>query len=952
LRPLDNEQLGSVTPSRELETSARKLNFVEIGEIMTEENHSLTKIWPIGIEPTIAMPLPSEMQALVLHRDQYGPPAEVLKCESVPTPTLKPEEADRVLVSIIASGPNFNTNFAALALPISVFGKGDSATIHIPGSDAIGIVVDAGSVVTNVKVGDMVILDSWTDAGTIRGYETHDGFNCQFAVVDEIRAIPVPDALKKESPEILAALMLTYGTAYRAVVERLKVKPGDSILLLGGGKGTSFAGAQIAKALGAHVILVGSNIELMDNLIKRGMADTYINRREIPKEVYGLIETGMDYEIWKERTEPFRQAIYQANGGKPVDCIFEHTGGLNFPLLVSALADGGIISYFGATGTGLKGEYKETFFYDKKRFVLDARWGWMRQKQVLFRNNSAEDIFTEIGLLPGQNGVIWGADDYALEFVKAALSRKSTLAIIASFSEEKEEIEVLKALGLKAFQFVDRDKFDIPLDMPDPLTDEGTPNSQYDREFMSKAKKIGKALWDIFGQKINPDFIVDRPDQNLLHLSTFLVKDFSEKNSMRCGYVIIKGKSNLEVAGSHMYDDSQAREVIKLLTSKELTMEQDDLEICALDKLNEIQQKMLDGTMKKPKGVALGQASRKDRSVSFYETTFLGETIYLADPDKNRFLDIQLLESIGVITIKRVESLNALNTAMLVQIKDIVDEIKSTGCLNNRPVNGLILRAAGAAFVAGADVNEFMNNTAAGVTDIATKNIQVFTDLENLSIPVVVIIDGYALGGGNELAMSAHYRIVTQNAKLGQPEVKLGIIPGYGGMQRLPRLIGPKKACELSVNGEAIDGRTAVSWGLADEFCPSSTGLKRAFEVVSQMAAGAKPWSHRDWDQIASEQKAELTELMEKQVVKNLLSTDQPDIETAKDLRMARAYASKFAIEAMLHGYKMGFEEGLKNDACLFGEITASPSGQEWVSRFIKKDPTQSAFLSLVNFKK
>lgn len=196
--------------------------------------------WPLGLIPHITQPLPRQMKALVIHRDQYGPPSEVLQFQDVPVPRLHDEDAGRLLVAILATGPNFNTNFASLGLPVPVFGRGDGATIHIPGSDAVGIVVDAGPSVKIIKVGDPVILDSWTDLTAIRGYETHDGFNAQFAVVDEIRAVPLPPELKAQSPERLAAMLLTYGTAYRAVVERLAVIPGDSVLLMGGGQGHEF----------------------------------------------------------------------------------------------------------------------------------------------------------------------------------------------------------------------------------------------------------------------------------------------------------------------------------------------------------------------------------------------------------------------------------------------------------------------------------------------------------------------------------------------------------------------------------------------------------------------------------------------------------------------------------------------------------------------------------------
>lgn len=905
--------------------------------------------WPLGISPSISYPVPEFMDALTIHRDQYGQPADAIHFEEVAVPRLQPEEAGSVLVAILASGPNFNTNFAALGLPVPPFGRGDSATVHIPGSDALGIIVDAGPAVKDLKVGQAIILDSWTDAGIIRGYETHDGFNAQFAVVDQVRAIPAPKNLSHQAPEQLAAMLLTYGTAYRAVVERLAVKPGDSILLMGGGKGTSFAGAQIAKALGARVILMGSNRALAEALIRRGIADAFVNRREIPRSAYGVLSVDEKYGEWLERTEPFRQAICAANGGRKVDKIFEHTGGANFPLLVSALEEGGSMAFFGATGSGLKGEYKETFFYDSQRYVMDARWVWMRQKQVLFRNKPAREIFSEIGLAPGKKGLIWGADAYAREFVEAALERSAELIVIASRQREADGIHLLQELGIKPANIIDLDQFNLSQDMPDPLNDDGTLNQEYNRTYMSTARAIGRAIWDVFGPRVSPDFIVERTDQCTLHYSTFLVRDFSDFEDMTCGIIVAQGRHDLSIRGSHMYCSNQAKEVARLLDQKWIELEKEDLEVVSLRELPELQQKMLDGTLAKPKGVALVQADSAGKSIDDYAQAYLGQTLHTANPDQEDYLQINLSpEGVGIISLQRIDALNALNDTLLAQIAETFGEIRDKKTLKGQPVKAVILCGADRAFVAGADVTEFRGNSAAKIAAIASYNINIFNDIENLDIPVIALVDGFALGGGNELSMSCHYRIATERAHIGQPEVKLGIIPGYGGSQRLPRLIGPRRALKMAVNGEAVDGREAVRIGLADEFHLSATALARAYQIAQELIAGKRVLAAKKWDEIAAAQRNELTELLADETVKKLLATPDLDGDAVKDIKAAREFAARFSIEAIRYGYENGFKKGLANDARLFGAVASSPSGQEWIGRFIDKDPEQSAFLTIL----
>ena len=183
--------------------------------------------------------------------------------------------------------------------------------------------------------------------------------------------------------------------------------------------------------------------------------------------------------------------------------------------------------------------------------------------------------------------------------------------------------------------------------------------------------------------------------------------------------------------------------------------------------------------------------------------------------------------------------------------------------------------------------------------------------------------------------------------QIGQPEIKLGIIPGYGGLQRLPRLVGPRKATEMSINGESIDARSAVAIGLADEFAVSATALLTAVRTAQKMISGEMPVNRRDWDGMASQQMSELEALTQDKQVKELYAISKPEGEKVADIAAARGYAAQYVLDAIKVGYEKGFQAGLENDALLFGEIAASPSGQEWIKRFINKDPKQSSFLTL-----
>jgi enoyl-CoA hydratase len=484
--------------------------------------------------------------------------------------------------------------------------------------------------------------------------------------------------------------------------------------------------------------------------------------------------------------------------------------------------------------------------------------------------------------------------------------------------------------------------------MPDPLTADGRPNPEYGSRYMGVARALGKAVWEVFGPRVSPDVIVERTDQSTLHFSTFLLRDFAEADDMPCAYVVARGPGDLSILGSHMYRSSQAREVMRLLARGSLVMEPGDVEAARLAGLPQIQQKMLEGRMRKPKGVALVQAEAPGRPIRDYEDGYLGEALVRPDPAAGRHIGVHLCDGVAILTFSREQALNALNQELLAQLAEIVAGVGKRRAIDGRPVRAIVLRGAGRAFVAGADVTEFRGSSAERIRAIALVNIRLFSAIENLKIPVVALLDGFTLGGGNELAMSAHHRIVTENAVIGQPEVKLGIIPGYGGMQRLPRLVGPARAAEMSINGEPIGPRAALAIGLADEFAPAATALAAAFQAAQAFAAGRRKLRRRDWDAIGARQQAQVRRLLKRPEVAALLDAEAPGPEGAADLKAARTWAARYVLKALEQGYRSGFARGLTQDARLFGEIAASPSGQEWIGRFIDKDPRQSQFLTLL----
>lgn len=241
-------------------------------------------------------------------------------------------------------------------------------------------------------------------------------------------------------------------------------------------------------------------------------------------------------------------------------------------------------------------------------------------------------------------------------------------------------------------------------------------------------------------------------------------------------------------------------------------------------------------------------------------------------------------EGIATVTINRPKALNALNRETLAELATVMDELSA-----DEDVHSIILTGAGEkAFVAGADIKELAANSALESNDHSKFGQSLMDLIEDLGVPTIAAINGFALGGGLELAMACTFRIASTRAKMGQPEVNLAIIPGFGGTQRLPRLVGQGRAMHMVLTGDPIDAETALRYGLVTEVHEPEALLDAA---------------------------------------KNL----------ARKLSLKSSFTLRVAEETVRRGMQMGLEEALAYESSQFGLAAAAEDYQEGMKAFLEK---------------
>jgi enoyl-CoA hydratase len=248
-----------------------------------------------------------------------------------------------------------------------------------------------------------------------------------------------------------------------------------------------------------------------------------------------------------------------------------------------------------------------------------------------------------------------------------------------------------------------------------------------------------------------------------------------------------------------------------------------------------------------------------------------------------QFVTLDVADRIATITVNRPDKLNALNAATIAELDAAIDETRGRD-----DVAAVILTGAGRAFVAGADISEIAASDPLEARRLARRGQEMMRKFETSPKPTVAAVNGFALGGGCELAMACHIRVAAEAAKFGQPEVKLGILPGYGGTQRLPRLVGKGRALQLLLSAETIDAAEAHRIGLVNRVVPNGEVVGAARTMLAQILANG-------------------------------------------------ALAVALCIEAVDRGLDMGLDDGLAFEASAFGLLAATADMREGMTAFLEK---------------
>ncbi|HEX3177127.1 MAG TPA: enoyl-CoA hydratase-related protein [Methylomirabilota bacterium] len=897
-----------------------------------------------GLDP---LPARHHVWAVVkdaLGRPAHGEPRHALRAVTQPVPAIGPNDA---LGYVLYAGLTYNTIFAARGVPISVFDLHDR-DLHVPGSGAVVMVAAVGAETARegrLKIGELLVLypgvsdllspcageDPMHADFKIQGYETPDGSFAQFV------RCQAPQLLAHSERLTLAegsSYMLDLETVYKALYDVARVAPGERVFVEGAAGGTGQYAVACAALRGARVIGLVSTEDKGKLVLRRGGA-AYVNRTdsEIARAFGALGPEAAKHATWRDAGRAFGDTVAARNDGAAIDVVVSSVGRELFPRMVELLGPGGRLVFYGATSG-----YTLTFL---------GKPG----------SAAAAEMLTRAGLRPHGGVLVYyrgtdaGDDAVGADAIAGALGSAARVVAVTSTDAAAARLRERWTLaGTVSLETLARSRgFAWPATMPDFDTDPEGYRAYQDATLKPFGLAVGRLLATPDNPRGYPDVIVERAAQDTLGTSTFLARPFTgvvvyveatqdRRFAFYAPNVWMHQKRVLfptfAILGSHLSNAHQAEDCVRLLDAGALTVQPPAIH--GWDELAEANQALYEnrhaGTLTIRVGAtpALDVARSARQVYERWGSRFVDGRVVRARVDPVR---PGRPEAVALVTLDSPPA-NALGTEVLDDLERTLDALEA-----DAHVKAVVLSGAGTMFVAGADIRQLRAfATPADVTALATRAQQLFARIGRLRAPVVSAVDGYALGGGNELQMACAWRIASARAELGQPEINLHVIPGFGGTQMLPRLAvrraraGGGQMFRLLADavGVLLDGRRrsaarALALGIVDEVAPADA-LSHALAVAGRIALG-------EFRGVLGSPLTETSTVAFPNV--------ERDEHIAQLLRhhadIPRAAPAAAILEAVRAGLTQGLESGLALEAQRFGELVASAEGRAGIDRFFAR---------------
>lgn len=895
-------------------------------------------------------PLPEWQHAWAVVRDRWGRPAHgeprvALRPVIARLPAIGPNDA---LGYVLHAGLTYNTIFAATGAPVSVFDMHDR-DLHIPGSGAVVLVAALGSEAARqgrLRTGELrVVYPGCSDllsprAGEdpmhadfkIQGYETPDGTFAQFARFQAPQLLAHSERLTLAEG---ASFMLDLETVFKALYDVASVEPGEHVLVEGAAGGTGTYAVACAALRGARVTGLVSTEEKGRIVLGRG-GRAYVNRRD--PALAGLFTPVPpvvgDIAAWRAAGQPLADRARRAGDGALVDVVVSSVGRDLFARMIDLLAPGGRLVFYGATSG-----YTLTFL---------GKPG----------EASAREMFRRAGLRP-QHGVLVyygtsrgaaGEDARGAEAIREALaSGARVVAATRTDSDAAHAKAVLGAHGAVSLEDLARTRgFRWPDAMPDYDVDRAAYRDYQDATVKPFGLALGRLLATAENPRGHPDVVVERAGQDTLGISSFLARPHTgrvvylestdgQRFSFYAPNVWMHQKRVLfpsfAILGSHLSNAHQAAEVVRLIDSGALTVHPPTVH--DWPELAEANQAIADNRHTGTIAVRVGATAALDGGRTARDVYAAWGSRYV----DGRVVTVRLdpvrpggRELVALVTI----DLPPANTIGQVTLEDLERMME---VLEGEPrVRAAVLTGAGTLFVAGADIRQLRAFARPeDVEAFASRAQRLFARIGRSRAPFVSAVDGYALGGGNELQMACAYRVASARAEVGQPEINLHVIPGFGGTQMLPRLAIRRavaqradmyatlaRACSVLLDGRRRSASTALALGLVDAVAPADA-LGYALGLARQIALG--DFRGLLWSPLA-----------------DTSTVAFPNIERDRDIERVLAHhehaprpAARVILDVVRTGLTQGLEAGLAAEAREFGRLVASEEGHGGIDRFLAR---------------